>query len=214
MVLPQIGQLQLTNNINTQLCIHSNKTDMQHSWSLNFRGKSGVLGERGVNLPKTLKFCNTRDLVTFLRGKKKDETCLWKWGSKVGSRIATISQSWEWIRYITTVSTHTVNRTIPFSKEFQLLGSFFGKPNLTHPAMPCSILSFQKIHTNLLGGFNQLERYACQIGSSPHKSGWNHQEIGLILSVQAPLATWQSLQLTRLVENHREQHKPREPLVT
>lgn len=45
---------------NTQLCIHSNKTDMQHSWSLNFRGGA-----------TSLKRCNTRDLVTFLRGKER-----------------------------------------------------------------------------------------------------------------------------------------------
>ena len=46
-------------------------------------------------------------------------------------------------------------------------------------------------------------------GKTPTIFGNIHQEIGLILSFQAPLATWQSLQLTRLVENHREQHKPR-----
>ena len=37
-------------------------------------------------------------------------------------------------------------------------------------------------------------------GKTPTIFGNIHQEIGLILSFQAPLATWQSLQLTRLVE--------------
>ena len=139
MVIPQIAQLQLPKQTSTPNCV---STPTKRTCSI-LEASISVLGERGVKLSTNRKkFCNTRDLLTFLRGerKTKHETCLLKWGCKVGSRIATISQSWEWIKYIATVSTHTVKRTIPFSKELQRLGSFLENP--IWPIQQCRVQYF------------------------------------------------------------------------